>query len=222
MFARRGGISLFDGTRELYGISLKGTNNVQVAFSGDPFVEEYVSLKEFINLNFMTPMVEKKMELVKLNAFNFEYLSKKLHNYKLVFKDAEMFIKLIDSIRAAIEISDENEKLNEIVYGNSKETSLVFKTTAVEFKPEYQIYLSIFGKPETFEEFNEGELTKIKGILDSNPTLPYRELITKLGLDPDEIKKIEKMEKKKTIDWEDLPDDPQKRREMRLKDPKAY
>ena len=208
---------------EKLSISLNGINNTQLGFAAnEPFVEEYLSLKEFININFMIPMAQKKMDLVKMNSFNFEYISQQLHKYSLAFKDTDIFIKLIDSIREAIEISDENDKLNKIVYGNSEDSALVFKTTAVEFKPAYQIYVSIFGKPDTFNDFKEDELVKIRTFLDVDRAISYRELITELGLDPDEINKVQKLEKKKTINWDDLPDDPQKRREMRLKDPNIY
>ena len=160
----------------------------------------------------MTPLIRKDMDIIKLNSFNFDYLLKKLNNYALMFKDTGIFINLIESIKAAIEITDENEKLYQIVYGNSKDTTLLFRTTAVEFKPEYQIFIQLYGEPTSFEEFDGDKLSEIKNILITYPALTYNELKTKLGIV--DVKE-EKEEKKPEITWEDMPDDPSERRRIR-------
>ena len=62
------------------------------------YTEEYSELKEFIDDNFMKPLVKKNMRLIKLNAFNFEYLIKKLKAFALMYKDAEIFLQLIEAV----------------------------------------------------------------------------------------------------------------------------
>lgn len=212
MFARRSGISLFGGGPSTSRLSLNGINEIISSFQEfSPLTKEYLEIKEFININFMGPLMKKKMDLVKLNAFNFEYLIKKLSNFSLLYDDADIFLKLIESIKGAIEISNENIRLNEIVYGESKDNTLVFKTTAVEFKPEYQIFISLYGEPESFEDFKEDKLDEIRDIIKKSPAISYRDLVIKLGIDPSGIKKIEK---EVAIDWDDLPDDPTERRKI--------
>jgi hypothetical protein len=98
------------------------------------------------------------------------------------------------------------------VYGNSKDTTLLFRTTAVEFKPEYQIFIQLYGEPTSFEEFDNDKLSEIKNILITYPALTYNELKTKLGIV--DVKE-EKEEKKPEITWEDMPDDPSERRRIR-------
>jgi hypothetical protein len=217
MFAHRRGISLFGTNAPSCGISLSGINYGAGSGGGtlntfDKYSDEYMKIKIFIQENFMTPLIRKDMDFIKLNAFNFDYLLKKLNNYALMFKDTGIFINLIESIKAAIEITDENEKLYQIVYGNSKDTTLLFRTTAVEFKPEYQIFIQLYGEPTSFEEFDNDKLSEIKNILITYPALTYNELKTKLGIV--DVKE-EKEEKKPEITWEDMPDDPSERRRIR-------
>ena len=61
------------------------------------------------------------MSVIKLNAFNFEYLINKLKAFSLMYKDAKIFLQLIESIKTTMEITDENDRLNQIVYGQSVE-----------------------------------------------------------------------------------------------------
>ena len=217
MFARRSGISLFGGNARSSGLSLNGINyncgggnNVS---SLDRNAKEYQEIKQFIDVNFMTPLIRKKFDIIKLNAFNFDYLLKKLNNFALLYADTEIFIKVIDSIKSALEITNENEKLYEIIYGNVKDTTLQFKTSAVEFKPEFQIYIQIYGEVDSFDDFEEEKLEEIKNVLKSNPALTFNELLLKLGK---EVKEEEE-EKETILDWENMPDDPSERRRLRMK-----
>jgi len=218
MFSRRRGISLFGGQARSNGISLSGINyvcfsNVGGGSSLDKNAKEYQDIKEFINEHFMTPLIRKKFDVIRLNAFNFDYLLKKLNNFALLYNDTDIFIKLIESIKAALEITDENEKLYELVYGNVKETTLQFKTTAVEFKPEFQIYIKIYGEVENFEDFKEEYLEEIRSVLKENPALTFNELLIKLGKE-EHIK--EEKEEEVVLNWDDMPDDPAERRRLRM------
>lgn len=219
MFAHRRGISLFGTNAPSCGISLSGINYSAIGSGArttfDKYSDEYMKIKVFIQENFMTPLIRKDMDIIKLNSFNFDYLLKKLNNYALMFKDTGIFINLIESIKAAIEITDENEKLYQIVYGNSKDTTLLFRTTAVEFKPEYQIFIQLYGEPSSFEEFDNDKLSEIRNILITYPALTYGELKTKLGIVEVKEEIEEKEEKKAEITWEDMPDDPSERRRIR-------
>ena len=217
MFARRRGISLFGGNTRSSGVSLSGINYAcfSNAISGgsrlDRNAKEYQDIKEFINEHFMSPLIRKKFDIIRLNAFNFDYILKKLNNFALLYNDTDIFIKLIESIKAALEITDENEKLYELVYGSVKETTLQFKTSAVEFKPEFQIYIQIHGQVDSFEDFEEKYLEEIRAVLKENPALTFNELLLKLGKEV----KVEAVEEEPLLNWEDLPDDPAERRRLR-------
>lgn len=222
MFSRRRGISLYGGNNRSSGISLSGINYACFSTSGggggisslDKNAKEYQEIKEFIDENFMTPLIRKKFDIIRLNAFNFDYLLKKLNNFALLYNDTDIFIKLIDSIKSALEITDENEKLYEIVYGSVKDTTLQFRTTAVEFKPEFQIYIKLYGEVENFEDFKEEYLEEIRGVLKENPALTYNDLLIKLGK-KEYVK--ETKDEEIVLNWEDMPDDPAERRKLRRK-----
>lgn len=176
MFSRSSGVSLFSGGIENNFLSLAGNplsteNNIS-----NSLIDEFNKIKQFININFMTPLIQQKMDILHLNAFNFEYLLKKLNAMSCVFKDVGIFIKLIESIKSAIEITNENKQLNKIIYGKMKETTLEFKTASVELKPEYQIYVSMYGDPKTFNDFDMTRINKIKHILKTHKSLTYREI----------------------------------------------
>ena len=221
MYGRRPGITLFGGEathstgRSMSGIHYKVEKDGRMKL----YTDEYSELKEFIDNNFMKPLVKKNMRLIKLNAFNFEYLIKKLKAFALMYKDAEVFLQLIETIKATMEITDENDRLNEIVYGQSQETRLEFHTKAVEFLPEYQIYCSLYGPPKEFDSFDTSKLDDIKLVLKRNPALTYRDFMIKFGLTVENIHfqnvKHQK-EKAAEIRWKDLPDDPQERRALKL------
>jgi len=104
--------------------------------------------------------------------------------------------------------------LYEIIYGNVKDTTLQFKTSAVEFKPEFQIYIQIYGEVDSFDDFEEEKLEEIKNVLKSNPALTFNELLLKLGK---EVKEVKEEEKETILDWENMPDDPSERRRLRMK-----
>ena len=220
MYCRRPGITLFGGEASRAGRSMSGIHyKVEKDGRMKLYTEEYSELKEFIDENFMKPLVKKNMRLIKLNAFNFEYLIKKLKAFALMYKDAEIFLQLIETIKATMEITDENDRLNEIVYGQSSETRLEFHTKAVEFLPEYQIYCSLYGPPEEFDAFDMDKLDDIKLVLKRNPALTYREFMIKFGLSVENIhfqNVKHKKEKQSEIRWKDLPDDPQERRALKL------
>ena len=220
MYGRRPGITLFGGEASVSGRTMSGIHyKVEKDGRMKLYTEEYSELKEFIDENFMKPLVKKNMRLIKLNAFNFEYLIKKLKNFALMYKDAEIFLQLIETIKATMEITDENDRLNEIVYGQSQETRLEFHTKAVEFLPEYQIYCSLYGPPRDFDAFDRDKLDNIKLVLKRNPALTYREFMIKFGLTVENMHfqnvKHQK-EKQSEIRWQDLPDDPQERRALKL------
>ena len=153
------------------------------------------------------------MDIIKLNAFNFEYLLKRLELLSPMFSDVDIFIKIIETIKSSIEIANENDELNKLIYGQLEETTLQFKTSTVELKPEYQIYINIFGNPPTYEDFNKTKLLEIKKKINDLKTINYRDLIIELGRDPTGIAKIEDII---NIDWKNQPGNPAERRKLLL------
>jgi len=179
IMGRHCNISLFGGSSRSSGLSLFGGCAQETSL--DSYSQEYSDLKEFINIHFMIPLIKKDIDIINLNTFNFTYLTNKLKNFSSVYKDTEIFIKLIDAIRAAIEITNENNKLYELVYGEVKDTTLMFRTTAVEFVPAIQIYIQLYGKPTELSQFDEQRLHEIKQLLSGNETITFEEIKVKLG-----------------------------------------
>ena len=190
---RRCNISLFGGSSQSCGISLFGSASPSTTL--DSYSQEYVDLKKFILNHFMKPLIKKDMDIINLNSFNFIYLIKKLEKFSHMFDDASIFLKLISAIKSAIEITNENQKLHELVYGKLKDTTLFFRTTAVEFVPEIQIYIQLYGKPLELSQFDQHRLYEIKRILknNNNNVITFQEIKEKLGSDIIEVDKKKKV-----------------------------
>ena len=180
---RRCAISLFGGTSYTCGISLYGdTGQIVGNQSLGAYSQEYIDLKDFINKHFMIPLIKKDFDIIQLNSFNFTFLLRKLEQFSHIYKDALIFTQLIESIKAAIEITNENEKLYEIVYGQVKDTTLLFKTTAVEFLPEIHLYIEFYGQPKEIGEFDNNKLEQIRQVLNLSEGITYDEVRERLGI----------------------------------------
>ena len=183
---RRSAISLFGGSSYTCGISLYGdVTHILGNQSLGAYSQEYIDLKNFINKHFMIPLIKKDFDIIQLNSFNFTFLLRKLEQFSHIYKDAIIFIQLIESIKAAIEITNENEKLYEIVYGQIKDTTLLYKTTAVEFLPEIHLYIEFYGQPEEIGEFDDNKLEQIRQVLKTSEGITYHEIRERLGIPKD-------------------------------------
>ena len=77
MYGRRPGITLFGGEASIQGRSMSGIHyKVEKDGRMKLYTEEYSELKEFIDENFMKPLVKKNMRLIKLNALRLKLLKK--------------------------------------------------------------------------------------------------------------------------------------------------
>ena len=121
----------------------------------------------------------------KIISKNYFYNAMFLNNIITSLKNIDTYTT--DKYPVTMEITDENDRLNEIVYGQTGETRLEFHTKAVEFLPEYQIYCSLYGPPKEFDSFDTNKLDDIKLVLKRNPALTYRDFMIKFGLTVENI-----------------------------------
>lgn len=113
---------------------------------------EITNLKIKIMNNIIFPLISKKWKQLHENMFFLENMKEKLDNYYKLYKMDDLL--LYKDIVAAFElIFNEHRQLEDLekqVYSSKTGdfTSIIYKTTTIKLKPEYEIYDAIFGKPK--------------------------------------------------------------------------
>lgn len=113
---------------------------------------EIKNLKIKIMNNIILPLISKQWKQLHENMFFLENMKAKLDNYYKLYKMDDLLI--YKDIVAAFElIFNEHRQLEDLekqVYSskNGDFMSIVYKTTTIKLKPEYELYDAIFGKPK--------------------------------------------------------------------------
>ena len=186
---RRSNISLYGNTSCKYGNTMFGTNDLN--FNSNSYSQEFNDLKHFLKTTFLIPLINRKINILNLNAFNFEYITKKLTSYSHEFHDADIFLKLIDVIRSAMEIANENVLYTGAMHNDAKNTTLSYHTQTVEFLPEIQLYINLYGEPQKCGDFDNERVIKIRKILQATGMATYdniKKQLDQLGFEEENIK----------------------------------
>ena len=226
---RKTGISFFGIAKSsTMGLSLLGfgatvttmitssTSDTSESSKSVAYITEYNAIKTFINDVFMNFLIKRDAITLRENAFNFDSIVTKLKNFTMIFEDANIWIKFIETVKISIEIIEENNELYDRVYGALKESTLMYRTSAVELRPEIQLYVDFWGTPEHFSEFDHNKLGIIRSILEKNVTSTFAEVKQKLGIKKTfrEIEEAKKKEEERKIEEAKAPE--KAREERRL------
>lgn len=113
---------------------------------------EIKNLKIKIMNNIILPLISKQWKQLHENMFFLENIKAKLDNYYKLYKMDDLLIYK-DIVGAFELIFNEHRQLEDLekqVYSskNGDFMSIVYKTTTIKLKPEYELYDAIFGKPK--------------------------------------------------------------------------
>jgi len=133
-----------------------------------PFQIKELKIKIINHL--ILPIIGKQWKHIYENRFYLEKLKKKTNYYIECYKleDLSIYLHLLQLIDLLISEHIQLEEIEKKLYGRDVDshelTSMIYKTTMIRLKPEYEIYDSIFGKPLSIknESYN---LDIIKDIL---------------------------------------------------------
>jgi len=135
------------------GISLTGKNAIHHNLSGKILFSQNIpleikNLKIYILNNIILPLISKKWDILRENLFCLDNIKKKINLYYSL-DDLVIYKNIINVIEVIVNEHIELEELEKKVYGTKKEefAKLVYKTTMIQLKPEYEIYNIIIGKP---------------------------------------------------------------------------
>ena len=132
--------------------NLKGTNMSQI----QSVPTKIKRLKERVIKDYLIPIFTKQWNIINENTCFIETIQKNINYYYDTYKLDELtiYVELLKIIRLLIdnqEILDnyENRFTNHDTNINANEVvSILFKTTKIRLRPEYEIYDSIIGKPK--------------------------------------------------------------------------
>lgn len=147
-------------------MNLTGKNSIhKLNLSGkNSFIEniplEVKSLKIKIMNSIIIPLVSRQWKTLYENIFLINTFKKSIQFYYNNYKLEELIIyrDLLDILEILIGEHIQLENMEKQMYGRSENlTQMVYKTTMIRLKPEYEVYDNIIGKPkrEKNESYNE-------------------------------------------------------------------
>jgi hypothetical protein len=162
-------------------MNLTGKNNIHnLNLSGkNSFVEnipmEVKSLKIKIMNAIIIPLISRQWNTLNENIFLLNSFKKSIHFYYQNYKLEELIIyrDLLNILEILVGEHIQLENMEKQMYGKSENsenlTQMVYKTTMIRLKPEYEIYDNIIGKPkrEKNESYNELIIKDIQLLLKS-------------------------------------------------------
>ena len=123
-------------------ISLKGNN-----LDNSMYIPEFHSIKTSCINIFLLPLQSENWAIPLENQFLLDIHKKKLSTLQFFFKHEEIahYLEIISLLQILLPIYEKWKKDNPDTTNNI--ISMVYITTMLKIKPEYEIYHQIFGKP---------------------------------------------------------------------------
>jgi len=162
-------------TQSLIGKNIVNCNNL---FGKNDCIKsiplEIKNLKIQIITNIILPLISKQWGQLYENMFFLETMKVKLDRYHKLYKMEDLLLYK-DIIRAFENVMNEHTQLADLekkIHTNKGEefTSIVYKTTMIRLKPEYELYDAIFGKPkrEKNQSYNEETIQFIQRLMNQD------------------------------------------------------
>lgn len=163
-------------------MNLSGKNNIhKLNLSGKNTMIQYNSyevkcLKIKIMNNIIIPLITRQWKILNENIFLLETLKKKINFYYSIYKLEDLIIyrDVLSILEVLLGEHIQLEDIEKKMYGNSDDSEnmsqMIYKTTMIRLKPEYEIYDNILGKPkkERNENYNENIIKDIQLLLKNN------------------------------------------------------
>jgi len=132
--------------------NLSGKNNP--LFSSIPF--EIKKLKLRIMNTFILPLLSKQWKKIQDNLFLLDQIQEKLRYYYESYnlEDIKMYQDILSIFEILVQQHIQLEDMETKLYGkNGSEPiiHMIYRTTMIKLKPEYELYDNILGKPKREE-----------------------------------------------------------------------
>jgi hypothetical protein len=131
---------------------------------------EIKKMKILILNNLILPLISKQWKQLHENLFCIDNAKRKIEFYYNTYKldDLLIYKEIIKAFELIIYEHQQLEDLEKKMYSESKDFStIIYKTTNVRLKPEYEIYDNILGKPDKKlnEKYDEEIINYIQRLL---------------------------------------------------------
>ena len=117
---------------------------------------------------FWLPLLSKQWQIIQKNLFLLDGLKKKVEQYYRSYRldDLLLYKDLLFLLEYLVEQQVQLESMEKQLYQNPKNQliSMVYRTTMIKLKPEYELYDHILGKPlrEKQESYREEIINEIQ------------------------------------------------------------
>jgi hypothetical protein len=133
-------------------------------------------LKERVLNNYVVPLVSKQWNTLKENTYFIDEIQNKIQYHIDIYKEDGQELIPYKEMMNVFKVLVEKQKLLEDYdktsnFNGKRQTNeimaMVFKTSMIKLLPEYEIYDSIFGKPnrDLYEKYDGVIIEKIKVLL---------------------------------------------------------
>lgn len=138
---------------------------------------EINNLKKKIMNDIIIPIVSKQWNILYENLFLLDYFNKKVNKYYEKYNLSELLVykDLLVILHSLVEEHMQLEDLENKMYknkdssniGNEDLSQVIYKTTMIRLKPEFELYDNIIGKPkrEKNELYNEIIIKDIQDLM---------------------------------------------------------
>jgi hypothetical protein len=151
--------------------------------------QQFTELKYYIIRNFIEPLMDRRYNDVAMNYHNFEYMTEQIEKYKNVegFEDDYViFSKIIEILKTTSAVGIGYTELQK-KFSAGSQMGMLFRTSRIVLKPEYEVYNVIYGPPVKDEhtgrrKYDSDRIERIRTILRQDRGAMIWEIRARLGL----------------------------------------
>lgn len=134
---------------------------------------DILQIKIIILNNLILPLISQNWKTLYENLFCLEKVKKQINYYYETYKldDLLIYKEIITAIEIMTNEHHQLEDLERKLYNSNNDfLTMIYKTTMIKLKPEYEIYNIIFGKPlrDLNEKYEEQKIHDICMLLNNN------------------------------------------------------
>jgi len=156
-------------------LSGKKCNIAGMSLTGKYYCSSFIppdikEIKISILNNLIFPLISKQWQTLQENMYCLKTIKQKLDYYYDSYKIEDLLIykEIINAFEYILNEHEQLEELEQKMYGTTKDVStIIYKTTMIRLKPEYEIYNLLLGKPDRNlnQKYNESILKEIEQML---------------------------------------------------------
>jgi hypothetical protein len=135
--------------------------------SSSVFIPDFEPIKNSCINVFLLPLQSENWETPTANQFLLELHKKKLTHLQTFFANDDIthYLEIVSLLQMLIPLYEKWKKENPDKSNNI--ISMVYTTTMLKIKPEYEIYHQLLGKPDRIlgDKYNSTKLLKIQSLM---------------------------------------------------------